>query len=173
MKAKDVVITGLMVAVGIILPQAFHVFGTGAGNIFLPIQYGVFLTGMLVSPVYGGIAGMLIPVLSSLLTGMPPVPKVYFMIPELVTYGIVTGLFIKVTTPVKALVIAMVTGRAVYGAALIMGMFLFEIKAPFMNVNGFIYSMVMGIPGLLIQLLVLPIIYKKVSKGIGSYANGY
>lgn len=69
---------GLLVALGILLPQAFHIFGQNAGMIFLPIQIPVLFAGMLLGPYYGGLIGILVPLFSSVLTGMPPVPKVYF-----------------------------------------------------------------------------------------------
>lgn len=88
---------GLLVALGILLPQAFHIFGQNAGMIFLPIQIQVLFAGMLLGPYYGGLIGILVPLFSSVLTGMPPVPKVYFMFVELMAYGIVTGWMIKKT----------------------------------------------------------------------------
>ena len=88
---------GLLVALGILLPQAFHIFGQNAGMIFLPIQIPVLFAGMLLGPYYGGLIGILVPLFSSVLTGMPPVPKVYFMFVELMAYGIVTGWMIKKT----------------------------------------------------------------------------
>ena len=88
---------GLLVALGILLPQAFHIFGQNAGMIFLPIQIPVLFAGMLLGPYYGGLIGILVPLFSSVLTGMPPVPKVYFMFAELMAYGIVTGWMIKKT----------------------------------------------------------------------------
>ena len=38
---------------------------------------------------------LIVPLVSSMLTGMPPVPKLYFMLVELVAYGIFTGIFIR------------------------------------------------------------------------------
>lgn len=172
MKVKNIVICGLMVALGVLLPQVFHVFGSMGGMLFLPIHYGVFLAGMLLPPGYGGIAGILIPALSGLIIGMPPVPKVYFMMPELVTYGLVTGVLKEKMLPVKALIIAMVSGRIVYGLSLLVGNYILGMKAPFMQFSSFSYGIAVGIPGLLIQLIVIPIIVKKVHKGVGvAYAR--
>ena len=49
---------GLLVALGILLPQAFHIFGQNAGMIFLPIQIPVLFAGMLLGPYYGGLIGI-------------------------------------------------------------------------------------------------------------------
>ena len=112
---------GLLVALGILLPQAFHVFGQNAGMIFLPIQIPVLFGGILLGPYYGGVIGLLVPLLSSVLTGMPPVPKVYFMFVELVTYGMVAGWLIRRTNVYVSLLTAMLCGRAAYGLALVAG----------------------------------------------------
>lgn len=112
---------GLLVALGILLPQAFHIFGQNAGMIFLPIQIQVLFAGMLLGPYYGGLIGILVPLFSSVLTGMPPVPKVYFMFVELMAYGIVTGWMIKKTNVYASLLTAMILGRAAYGISLIVG----------------------------------------------------
>ena len=101
---------GLLVALGILLPQAFHIFGQNAGMIFLPIQIPVLFAGMLLGPYYGGLIGILVPLFSSVLTGMPPVPKVYFMFVELMAYGIVIGWMIKKTNVYASLLTAMILG---------------------------------------------------------------
>lgn len=152
---------GLLTALGILLPQAFHIFGQDAGMIFLPIQLPVFLAGLLLGPVYGGIVGFLVPVLSSVLTAMPPVPKVYFMLFELITYGVVTGLLRKKCPVYLNLAAAMLSGRALYGISLVAGVKLLGIHAPFANWAAFISGIVMGIPGIVLQLILLPFLYKR------------
>ena len=112
---------GLLVALGILLPQAFHIFGQNAEMIFLPIQIPVLFAGMFVGPYYGGLIGILVPLFSSVLTGMPPVPKVYFMFVELMAYGISAGWMIKKTNVYASLLTAMILGRAAYGVSLVVG----------------------------------------------------
>ena len=137
---------GLLVALGILLPQAFHIFGQNAGMIFLPIQIPVLFAGMLLGPYYGGLIGILVPLFSSVLTGMPPVPKVYFMFAELMAYGIVTGWMIKKTNVYASLLTAMILGRAAYGISLIVGAQFLHIQAPFLNRAAFLSGIVSGVP---------------------------
>lgn len=99
MRTKKMVYGGLLTAVGLVLPQAFHVFGQGAGMAFLPMHLPVMIAGILLGPCYGGLIGLIVPLVSSMLTGMPPVPKLYFMLVELVAYGIFTGIFIRKIKP--------------------------------------------------------------------------
>lgn len=156
---------GLLVALGILLPQAFHIFGQNAGMIFLPIQIPVLLGGILLGPYYGGVIGFLVPLLSSVLTGMPPVPKVYFMFVELMAYGIVTGWLIKRTNVYVSLLAAMLCGRAAYGIALIVGAQLLHMQAPFLTQAAFLSGIVTGIPGMAIQILILPVLYLTLKRG--------
>jgi len=153
---------GLLVALGILLPQAF---GQNAGMIFLPIQIQVLFAGMLLGPYYGGLIGILVPLFSSVLTGMPPVPKVYFMFVELMAYGIVTGWMIKKTNVYASLLTAMILGRAAYGISLIVGAQLLHIQAPFLNRAAFLSGIVSGVPGMLIQIVILPVLYLTLKRG--------
>lgn len=164
-KVTKLVFGGLLVALGVLLPQAFHMFGTAGGGAFLPIHLPILMAGLILGPYYGGCIGLLVPLLSSVLTGMPPAPKVYFMFFELVTYGVVTGVMIRKTNVYISLLTAMVTGRVVYGLVLVMGVNFFGFTAPFANQAAFIGGIVAGIPGIAIQLLVLPILYMALKKG--------
>lgn len=142
---------GLLVALGILLPQAFHIFGQNAG--------------MLLGPYYGGLIGILVPLFSSVLTGMPPVPKVYFMFVELMAYGIVIGWMIKKTNVYASLLTAMILGRAAYGISLVVGAQLLHIQAPFLNRAAFLSGIISGVPGMLIQIVILPVLYLTLKRG--------
>lgn len=164
-RVTKMVFGGLLIALGILLPQAFHVFGTTGGGTFLPIHIPILMGGLLLGPYYGGVIGLIVPILSSVLTGMPPIPKVYFMLAELITYGVVTGLLIRKTSVYPSLLGAMVAGRVMYGLALILGVQIFHITAPFANQAAFFGGIVTGIPGIAIQLIVLPLLYTALKKG--------
>lgn len=160
-----IVYGGVLIALGILLPQAFHVFGQEAGMIFLPIQIPILFAGLLLGPLYGGLVGILVPILSFLLTGMPPLPKMYFMLFELGAYGITAGLLIKKCNVYFTLLLSMICGRVAYGFALILGVYLIGLNAPFANMAAFTGGIVSGIPGIIIQLIVLPILYITLKKG--------
>lgn len=164
-KVTKMVFGGLLIALGILLPQAFHVFGTAGGGTFLPIHIPILMAGLMLGPYYGGLIGLVVPILSSVLTGMPPVPKVYFMIVELVTYGIVTGIVIRKANVYISLVAAMLAGRLLYGLSLVIGVKLLHFTAPFANQAAFFGGIVTGIPGIVIQLIILPILYAALKKG--------
>ncbi|MCL2839532.1 MAG: DUF1893 domain-containing protein [Defluviitaleaceae bacterium] len=162
---KRLVVAGMFVAVGILLPYfTAHMFGV-PGTVLLPMHIPVFLIGLLCGAKFGLIAGMMIPILSSVLTGMPPTfPMLPIMIGELGMYGFMSGLVFgkinrlalhKTIKIYIALVIAMVAGRMVYGV--IFGILFFTAAEPLraLSVPG---AIVTGWPGLLIQLTLIPLI---------------
>lgn len=160
-----IVYAGVFVALGILLPQAFHVFGQSAGMTFLPIHIPILMAGLIIGAEYGGLVGLLVPILSCVLTGMPPVPKVYFMLFELIPYGIFTGVFIRKQNVYISLILAMLLGRVCYGISLAAGVYLLGIHAPFANGTAFLGGLVSGIPGMVIQLIVIPALYFVLKKG--------
>ena len=90
------------------------------GNILCLMHIPVLLCGVLCGPVYGGVVGLVAPVLRSFLIGMPPFPSVAVpMALELLTYGILAGILYRMF-PKKTiflypnLVCAMIVGRIVF-----------------------------------------------------------
>lgn len=147
-----------------------HAFGM-QGTVFLPMHIPVFLIGLFCGPMYGAMGGILIPVLSSLLTGMPPFfPMLPIMTGELVTYGLVSGLlFHKAKMPIyPTLLISMACGRLVYGL-IFEGLLIANngsLKAA--TVFGAVLT---GIPGILIQLILIPVIVSSAKK-YNKYEHG-
>lgn len=93
-QVKKLVMAAMCVALGIILPMAFHTI-QNAGSIFLPMHIPVLICGLLCGWQYGLICGFLTPVLSSFFTGMPPAAILPAMACELAVYGVLTGICIK------------------------------------------------------------------------------
>lgn len=156
-RTQRLVISGLLLATGIILPYfTSHMFGI-PGTILLPMHIPVLLTGLLCGPVYGAVNGVIIPLLSSLLTGMPPVfPMLPIMAFELLTYGLISGLIFKKTKKIYlSMLPAMVAGRVVYGLVFtsLVAITGSEIKA--LSVTA---AFVQGLPGIAIQLVLIPLI---------------
>ena len=159
-KNEKIAVTGMLLALGILLPFATsHGFGI-PGTVLLPMHIPVLLCGFVCGPVYGGVCGLVLPVLNSFLTGMPTMyPMMPIMAGELLTYGVVSGLLYRKTKLKKvkfgiypALLGAMVSGRVVYG--LIFQLLLLvsgQLKA--LTVGA---AIITGVPGILIQFLLLP-----------------
>lgn len=148
----------LCLALGVLLPQLFHAI-PNAGSIFLPIHMPVLICGFLSGWPFGLACGLLAPILSSLLTGMPPAPVLPGMVCELAAYGAATGfLFPKVrrNRPLLdvylALLPAMLLGRLVSG--LLNGLLF---RAGEYTFQMFLTaSFVTALPGIILQLICIP-----------------
>lgn len=154
---RDLILGGLFVALGIVVPIAFH--SIGAGPVFLPMHIPVLLAGFITGPAIGGLVGAVTPILSSLLTGMPPLmpPKAQMMVAELAVYGLLSGFAYRTKKlhVVLSLVIAMFGGRIVYGilAAYVLPLFGFNPVPVFYPITA---GLVTSLPGIVIQLLLIP-----------------
>ena len=167
-KTKKLVLSSMLLALGIVLP-----FLTGQikeiGDTLLPMHMTVMLCGYLCGPVYGGTVGILTPLIRSISFGMPPIyPSAIWMMLELFTYGLITGLFYlkkkKSSTLYLyfSLIIAMIGGRIVWGIAKVI---LLGIASKPFTFQMFIFSgFVDAIPGIILQLIFIPLIIKLVSK---------
>jgi hypothetical protein len=153
----------LFVIGAIVLPQLFHLAGW-VGPAFLPMHIPVILSGIILGKKYGVITGIAAPILSTALTGMPVAfPVLPILILELGTYGLVAGYLSKETklSILPTLLITMILGRLSYA------IMFFGIKYLFMpeisNAISPISASITGLPGILIQILAIPVIVKMLS----------
>ena len=157
---KKLVLTALFAAIGVVLPQAFHMI-PNAGSVILPMHIPVLIAGFLVGPVYGLVCGIITPLLSHLIFSMPPAPVLPGMLCELAVYGLMSGLLNKVIKMenqlAKAYVVligAMLCGRITYG---ILNALIF--RAGSYSMQAWLSAaFVTAIPGIIIQLLLIPIL---------------
>lgn len=151
--------TALCVALGLLLPTVFHVFGTGAGTALLPMHIPVLLCGLLCGWQYGALCGILVPLLSSILTGMPPIfPVGVSMMIELCAYGVLTGILYQTLKQniYLSLVGAMLGGRLIYGLAntILMGV----AGKPYGFAAFLSGAFLTAWPGIILQLAIVPLL---------------
>ena len=154
-ETKELVLSGLLLASGIILPMIFHMFGM-AGQIALPMHIPVLTGGFLLSPVMALFLGIITPLASSLLTGMPVMfPMAVIMLFELGTYGLIVSLMTKKNfSAVPSLLVSMISGRIAAGLTVAVLVSLFGVKMnPLLYVKG---AIITGIPGIIFQLILIP-----------------
>lgn len=151
---RQLVLAALFLALGLVLPSAFHM--VGAGSVFLPMHIPVLLCGLVCGWKYGAAVGFITPLLSSF-TGMPPLfPTATAMMFELCAYGALTGLLRPRHNIYISLLGGMLGGRVVSGVA----------NTIFMGLAGKAYgltafltaSFVTALPGILLQIIVIPIV---------------
>ena len=153
------ILSGLFIAMGLILPMIFHTVNL-SGSIFSPMHLPVMLGGFLLGPVYGAAIGFITPILSSVLTGMPPLmPIMPMMALELLGYGFMTGLLFTKTKKIYiSLILSIVFGRL----CSMVGAFILSLTlAPQISPIPYVVSgVVNGLPGIAIQLIVIPALVK-------------
>lgn len=132
------------------------------GAMLCPLHIPVILCGFICSWPWGLAVGFIAPLLRSFMVGMPPLfPTAVCMAFELAAYGAVAGLMHKVLPKKKlyiyvSLLIAMLTGRLIWGTAMFIclgvtgGAFTFAafIAGAFTN----------AIPGILVQIVLIPVL---------------
>ena len=157
-KAGTVAYGGLLLAMGILLPQVFHLFGgKAAGGMLLPMHIPVLLSGYLLGPWWGLAIGAATPAVSAL-TGMPPLFRLPFMMLELAAYGLCAGLLgKKLCLPMwLGLPATQAAGRLVYLLSLLVAGNLFH-----MQKAGAIMAWtatVEGLPGIILQWFFVPLL---------------
>lgn len=162
---RNLILCALFCALCAVLPMAFHSI-PNAGTIYSPIHIPALLCGLLCGPWYGLACGVIGPLLSSVLTGMPPLGYLPPMMVELAAYGLLTGLMMRAVHTGKlyadlyiSMLTAMVAGRLAAGV----------VKALMAGAN---YSLgawaaayfVTSLPGIIIQLVLIPVIVLALEK---------
>lgn len=164
-RINNLVLSGIFIAMGLILPMIFHGFG-GGGPVFLPMHIPVLIAGFFLELPFAIAVGILTPVLSSLLTGMPPLfPVLPYMALELAVYSAVVSLLyrkLKLNVYIS-LIISMICGRIMAGIAIwaLITFFTVQLPSPVVFIQG---AIIKGIPGIVIQLILIPIVVLSTNK---------
>jgi len=170
LRTGKIVASSLFIAFGVILPVVFHFFGA-MGPVFLPMHIPVLIAGLFLGGFAGLVVGVLTPFLSSLLTGMPPLmPTLPVMAVELAVYGAIGGCLHKIWrwNLYVSLATAMVAGRlAAAMMVYVLANMLHITVSPVAYVTG---AVVTGLPGIVIQLAVVPLLVKRLQAVFVKYA---
>ena len=158
---KELVYAAILLAVGMVLP-----FLTGqipaVGAVISPLHYPIFLAGFMLSPPLACILGFVLPLLRSMIFGMPPIyPTALAMAFELAAYGLLAALLYR-ALPKKtgsiyaALIGAMLGGRVVWG---LVSLVLYGVGGQSFTFEAFLAgAFITAWPGILIQLVLVPLL---------------
>jgi hypothetical protein len=157
-RARELSLAGMLGALGLLLPVGFHALGWG-GKIFLPMHLPLVVAGFLVGPGTAASLGLLVPLLSSALTGMPPLapPIAPLMSLELMAKGAAASLlYRRLALPMWfVLPVALIVDWAVLGAAAYAAAGFFGITAGAMK---YVWAaIVLSWPGTVLQLIGVPL----------------
>lgn len=150
----DYVLAGFFLSAALVLPVFFHALGLGSA--FMPMFYPLALAGFLVAAPLAMVVGVAAPLLSALLTGMPPFypPIAFIMMAEgLLFTGLPHGLQKWFRLPAWLTLLVIVLLDRLLLLVLMLGM------SSLLHVPGWFLgwaSVLHGIPGLALMLAALP-----------------
>ena len=158
---KKLILAALFLAMAMVLPLL-----TGqipeVGNMLCPMHIPALLCGFFCGWPWGLMVGFVAPLLRSVTFGMPPMfPVAFCMAFELATYGAVSGMLYQKLGKKKrsiyvALLVAMVLGRLVWGAA--------RLVCAGLDTTAFGLSafwagaITTAIPGIIVQIVLIPVL---------------
>lgn len=160
-KLLKMILAALFLALAYVMP-----FLTGnipeIGSMLCPMHLPILLCGFICGPVWGASVGFVAPLLRSLTLGMPPLfPVALCMAFELAAYGAVCGLMHKLLPGKKpyiycSLLVAMIVGRLIWGAAMFICI---GIGGGSFTFSAFLAGAVINaVPGILVQIILVPIL---------------
>ena len=170
-KIQKMVLAALFLALAYVLP-----FLTGQipeiGSMLCPMHIPVLLCGFVCGWPWGLVVGLIAPLFRSLTLGMPPLfPTALCMAFELAAYGAVSGLMHKLLPRKKtyiycSLVVAMIVGRLVWGAAMFICL---GLRGGSFTLTAFLSGAVINaVPGIVLQIVLIPILVMVMERFIGS-----
>ena len=168
-RIEMMVTAAMFLAIGVVLPSI-----TGAikeiGDSLLPMHLVIMLCGAICGWKYALPIGLVMPFFRSLIFGMPRIyPNAIWMALELAAYGFVIGIMYSRRKKYSraylyaSLVTSMLVGRIVWGVskAVLLGV----AGKPFGIEAFWIGGFVDAIPGIIIQLILVPLIVELVERG--------
>lgn len=161
------ILAALFLALAYVMP-----FLTGQipklGSMLCPMHIPILLCGFICGWQWGLVIGLIAPLMRSLTLGMPPLfPVAVCMAAELAAYGAFSGLMHRALPKKKpyiycSLLLAMVVGRLVWGAAMFacMGM-----NGGSFTLSAFLSGAVINaVPGIIVQIVLVPILVMLLEK---------
>lgn len=163
----NMVLAAMFLALGIVMP-----FITGqipeVGSMLLPMHLPVLICGFVCGWKYGLAVGFVVPLLRSVMFGMPPLmPTATCMAFELAAYGACTGLLYAAlpknnVSVYVSLLGAMAIGRIVWGAV---SMVVYGVMGNAFSMQMFMAGAFLNaVPGIVMQIVLIPVIIMAMKK---------
>ncbi len=168
MSVKKITYGAVILALAILLPQILHFTGIPkAGQIFLPMHIPILMAGVFVGPFYGLAIGMLAPIISFLVSGMPSAVILPFMTIELAAYGFFSGIFYDKLSEKKMgillyILFTQICGRIVLAAALLIATDFLSLSK--LGISYLFTAITTGAIGIVLQIVIIPPIVKVLKK---------
>ena len=158
MRTTKITYSALIFALGLLLPAIVRMVPiANLTSLLSPMHIPVFLAGFVVGWKHAALIGILLPPVSFLLSGMPPIyPVGITMMAELAVYGIVAALIYNYSNGkiLVSLIGAMLAGRIVYGI----------VNAVLLGFSGISYgfeafltsAFITAVPAIALHIIVVP-----------------
>jgi len=170
LEIRRMIAAAFFVALGMVLPYLTGQIPS-IGRMLLPMHLPVLLCGFALGWPYGLAVGLILPLFRSYLLGMPPLfPTAAAMTFELGAYGFLTGYLYQYLPKSRfslytSLILAMLGGRAVWGAA---SAVLYGAAGQRFSWQLFMSgAFINAVPGIILQLILIPALVIVLEK------NGY
>ena len=156
---SQMVLAAMCLAISIVMPSIFHFAGPQGGKIFLPLFWGVAMAALLLPLKYGIMVGLLAPILSHMISAMPAVPMLYFMLIELVIYGGMIHCLNHRFPASISILLALAVSRALYIVSVLVAAAFFDLPPGFAGLTVLVGGVLTSLPGIIAQAIIIPVIY--------------
>jgi riboflavin transporter FmnP len=146
---RDLAMAGCLLAASVAVPIVFHL--AGLGQVFLPMHIPVLIAGLTLRPRLAVAVGLLAPLASMFITGMPPAPFAVVMTIELSILALVASVLSSaIRAPVWGSAICAVLARCVATAIVTVALArMLHLPPPATGIA----AVVVGVPGIALQLV--------------------
>lgn len=163
---KQSIITAVCIALCVVLPMAFHSIPQ-SGMIYCPMHIPVLVCGLICAPQYAIICAIAGPLVSSVITGMPPAAALPSMLVELTCYALFASLLMKFVHTKKSaadlyisLIGALLIGRVIAGIVKALIFARGQITIAAWATSYFVTCL----PGIIMQIILIPVVYAALVK---------
>jgi len=164
---RQIPLAALFAAMGVILPQFFHLVGLGA--MFLPMFLPVILGAMILTRRFAFSVAIISPLVSWILTGMPPLapPVLPVMLIELIVISLlISTIRVHLHKSVwTALIAGIVVDRILLFIIVTLIAPVFGFRHPLFSIA----LVISGIPGIILQIIVIPLAMRFIQQKFPQY----
>lgn len=153
-----ITLAGMCLAISIVMPTVFHFAGPQGGKMFLPLFWGVAIAAFLLPVKYAVTVGILAPIVSHLVSAMPPIPMLYFMLIELAIYAGAIHLLKRRLPAPAAILASLAISRTSYILVVSIAAVFFQLPPGFSGFTVLFGGVLVSLPGIIAQAVIIPII---------------
>lgn len=154
-QTQQITITALFIALCVIVPFVFHL--AGLGMIFLPMFLPILLAGFIIRFPLAMLVGLLGPIVSTVLTGMPPLfpTAVSMMVEGMAAAGVASFMFQARKMPLWLVLPVAVVAERITRVVMIFSILpLFGLPAREWSIA----EITLTLPGVVLQLFLVPMV---------------